>query len=406
MQIYLVGGAVRDALLNRPVKERDWVVVGATPEQLSDQGYTPVGKDFPVFLHPDTHEEYALARTERKTAAGYRGFQVYAAPEVTLEEDLARRDLTINAIAQDADGQLIDPFGGVEDLQQRWLRHVSPAFVEDPVRVLRIARFQARYHALGFRIAPETQALLRELVASGEVDALVPERVWAETLKALAEDHPAVFFTALRNCGALARIYPELDRLFGVPQPPQHHPEVDTGEHVLMALHMAVSLGADLPTRFAVLVHDLGKGTTPPELWPQHLQHEQRGAELVKGFCKRLKIPNDFRDLGVITAAQHTRVHQAMVARPGTLLSIIEQSDALRRPERFQQMLLACEADARGRLGLEARPYPQRQRLLSVLQAAAGISGKALADAGYQGLALAERLRELRLQAITSALRG
>lgn len=405
MKTYLVGGAVRDELLQRPVTERDWVVVGATPELLCELGYTPVGKDFPVFLHPQTHEEYALARTERKTASGYRGFQVHAAPEVTLEEDLARRDLSINAMARDGEGRLLDPFGGARDLAGRWLRHVSPAFVEDPVRILRIARFQARYHYLGFRIAPATLALMRELVANGEVDALVPERVWAETLKALAEPHPGVYFQALRQCGALGRIFPEIEGLFGVPQPPHHHPEVDTGDHVLRALDCAVTLGADPTVRFAVLVHDLGKGTTPAGLWPRHLGHEKRGAELVLAMAKRLKIPNEFRDLGALTAAHHTRVHQAMEARPGTLLELLQQTDAFRRGTRFQQMLLACEADARGRLGLETRPYPQRGRVQQALEAAAAVTGKPLAEAGFQGEELAAKLRERRLQAITAALR-
>jgi len=405
MKIYLVGGAVRDELLQRPVKERDWVVVGATPEALVEQGFTPVGKDFPVFLHPETREEYALARTERKTGAGYRGFQVHASPEVGLEDDLGRRDLTINAMARERDGTLVDPFGGARDLENRWLRHVSPAFVEDPVRVLRIARFQARYHGLGFRIAPATLALMRELVASGEVDALVPERVWAETVKALAEPHPAVFFLALRECGALARVFPELERLFGVPQPVQHHPEVDTGDHVMRSLQCAVALSDELPTRFAVLVHDLGKGSTPAALWPRHLGHEKRGAGLVLKFAQRLKIPNEFRTLGAITASEHTRVHQAVEARPGTLLEILERADAFRRPERFQQMLLACEADARGRLGFENRHYPQPARLLKALEAANRVSGKTLAEEGYQGKELAAKLREQRLRAVTGALR-
>ena len=405
MKNYLVGGAIRDELLGRPVKERDWVVVGATPEALVERGFTPVGKDFPVFLHPETREEYALARTERKTAAGYRGFQVHTDPDVSLEEDLARRDLTINAMARDRHGSLVDPFGGAADLRNRWLRHVSPAFVEDPVRVLRIARFQARYHHLGFRIAPATLALLRELVDSGEVDALVPERVWAETLKALAEPHPAVFFLALRECGALTRIFPELERLFGIPQPARYHPEVDTGDHVLRALQSTVALDADLPTRFAVLVHDLGKGSTPPRHWPRHPDHEECGAEMVLTLAARLKIPNEFRALGSMTAQEHTRVHRSLEAHPGTLLEILERTDAFRRPQRFRQMLLACEADARGRLGLEQRDYPQPARLLRALAAAEGVSGKALAEEGYQGKELAAKLRVRRLRAVTAALR-
>ncbi len=403
MTIYLVGGAVRDALLNLPVKERDWVVVGATPDDLLTRGFRPVGKDFPVFLHPETHDEYALARTERKTAPGYHGFHVHAAPEVTLEDDLQRRDLTINAMARDAQGQLIDPYHGARDLEARWLRHVSPAFAEDPVRILRVARFSARYASLGFRVAPETLALMRDMAASGEVDHLTSERVWAETVRALGESRPERFIETLRDCGALAHIFPELDRLFGVPQPPAHHPEIDTGVHTLMALAQAVQLGADAVTRFAVLVHDFGKGMTPPEEWPRHLGHEDRGADLVRAFCQRLRIPNLHRELGVLTARYHTHCHRALELRPKTLLKILQGLDVLRKPQRFEQFLLACEADARGRLGLENRNYPQADLLRRIYQAASSIQARPLMEQGLGGLALAEALRQERLAAITEA---
>ena len=406
MEIYLVGGAVRDALLGRPVTERDWVVVGATPEQLLTRGFRPVGKDFPVFLHPDTHEEYALARTERKTAPGYHGFSVCAAPEVTLEEDLLRRDLTINAMARDGEGRLIDPYQGARDLEQRWLRHVSPAFAEDPVRILRVARFSARYAPLGFRVAPETLELMRAMVASGEADHLVAERVWAETVRALSEPQPGQFIQTLRDCGALARIFPELDRLFGIPQPAAHHPEIDTGQHILLALAQAVRLDADVAVRFAVLVHDLGKGTSPPETWPAHRGHEERGADLVRAVSQRLRIPNQYRDLGVLTARYHTYCHRALELRPGTLLNTLQALDALRKPQRFAQFLLACEADARGRLGLEERDYPQAQFMRAVHAAAAGIQARPLVEAGLTGLELAEALRVRRLAAITVVRRS
>lgn len=406
MDIYLVGGAIRDELLGLPVKERDWVVVGATPDDLLARGFQPVGKDFPVFLHPQTREEYALARTERKTAPGYHGFSIHAEPNVTLAEDLHRRDLTINAMARDAQGRLIDPYQGQRDLDQRWLRHVSPAFAEDPVRILRLARFSARYAALGFQVAPETLSLMRQMVADGEVDALIPERVWAETVRALSENHPGQFFETLRTCGALARIFPELDRLFGVPQPPAHHPEVDTGLHILLALAEAVRLGADVVTRFAVLVHDLGKGETPPEEWPRHLGHEQRGADLTRALCQRLRIPNMYRELGVLTARYHTYCHRALDLRPKTLLKLLQGMDALRKPHRFAQFLLACEADARGRLGLQQRAYPQPTLLARVRQAAAEISARPFVAQGLSGLALADALQRERLAAITATRRS
>lgn len=405
MELYLVGGAVRDELLGRLVTERDWVVVGATPDELLQRGFRSVGKDFPVFLHPETHEEYALARTERKTAPGYHGFQVYAAPEVTLEEDLLRRDLTINAMARDGQGRLIDPYQGADDLQARWLRHVSPAFAEDPVRILRVARFSARYAPLGFRVAPETVDLMRSMVVSGEVDHLVAERVWAETARALGEAQPAQFIETLRECGALARIFPELDRLFGVPQPAVHHPEVDTGRHTLLALAQAVRLNADVVTRFAVLVHDLGKGATPPEEWPRHHGHEERGADLVRAFGQRLRIPNMYRELGALTARYHTHVHRALELRPKTLLNVVQGLDGLRKPQRFEQFLLACEADARGRLGLENRDYSQAALMREVHAAAASVQARLLVEQGLSGLALAEALQRQRLAAIAEARR-
>lgn len=405
MEIYLVGGAVRDELLGLPVKERDWVVVGATPDELLRRGFRPVGKDFPVFLHPETHEEYALARTERKTAPGYYGFSVHAAPEVTLEDDLLRRDLTINAMARNNEGRLLDPYRGRADLEARWLRHVSPAFAEDPVRILRIARFSARYAPLGFQIAPETLDLLRDMVAAGEADHLVPERVWAETVRALGEAQPGRFIETLRQCGALARIFPELDRLFGVPQPPAHHPEIDVGVHTLLALAVAVQLGADVVTRFAVLVHDLGKGTTPPEEWPRHLGHEQRGADEIRLLCQRLRVPNMYRELGVLTARFHTHCHRALELRPKTLLNTLQGLDAFRKPQRFQQFLVACEADARGRRGLEAQGYPQAILMQQVYQAAAAVQARPLVEQGLTGLALAEALRRERLAAIVEARR-
>ena len=405
MEIYLVGGAVRDELLGLPVKERDWVVVGATPDDLLRRGFRPVGKDFPVFLHPDTHEEYALARTERKTAPGYYGFSIHAAPEVTLEDDLLRRDLTINAMARDTQGRLLDPYQGRADLDARRLRHVSPAFAEDPVRMLRLARFSARYAPLGFQIAPETLELLRTMVANGEADCLVPERVWAETVRALGEKQPGRFIETLRECGALARIFPELDRLFGVPQPPLHHPEIDTGIHTLLALAQAVRLGADVVTRFAVLVHDLGKGATPVEEWPRHLGHEQRGADVIRLFCQRLRAPNMYRELAVLTARFHTHVHRALELRPKTLLNTLQGLDAFRKPQRFQQFLVACEADARGRQGLEDRDYPQAAWMQRVYQVAAGAPVQSLVEQGLTGLALAEALRIKRLAAIAAARR-
>jgi tRNA nucleotidyltransferase (CCA-adding enzyme) len=404
MQIYLVGGAVRDALLGRTVTERDWVVVGATPAELEREGYRPVGRDFPVFLHPDTHEEYALARVERKTAPGYRGFVVEFSPDVTLEDDLRRRDLTINAMARDAAGALVDPYDGRADLERRVLRHVSDAFVEDPVRILRVARFAARYAPLGFTVADETRALMQRMVRSGEVDALVPERVWAETVKALGEDRPDVYFTTLRDCGALAAIFPELERLWGVPQPEKWHPEIDTGVHVMMVLRQAARLAPSPRVRFAALTHDLGKGETPAERWPRHHGHEERSVRLVEGLADRLRVPNDFRELAVAVARWHGLCHRALELRPSTLLELLEHLDAFRRPERFAEFLVACEADIRGRAGLEERPYPQAEHLREARRLAAAV---VLAPEERQGLAgpeIGRRVRERRVAALRDGL--
>jgi len=410
MQIYLVGGAVRDQLLGLPVRERDWVVVGAAPDELEALGYRRVGREFPVFLHPETGEEYALARTERKTAPGYRGFEVQADPSVTLEEDLQRRDLTINAIAQTADGELIDPVGGQKHLQARLLHHVSDAFREDPVRVLRVARFAARFHTLGFTVAPATRVLMRSMVQAGEVASLVPERVWQETASALAEPRPDVYLRVLRECGALAVIFPEVDALFGVPQPAKWHPEIDTGVHLLLALEAAARQSFSTEVRFAVLMHDLGKGTTPRAEWPRHTGHEQRGVGLVIDLCQRLAVPNRFRDLAVAVTRNHGLCHRAMELRPATLLALLESLDAFRRGHRVTEFLDACEADARGRTGLADQPYPQRDLVLAVWQAALAVDASAIArrgseSDGLRGEALGEAIRRARLAAVTAARR-
>jgi len=402
MQVYLVGGAVRDGLLGLPVKERDWVVIGATREELLRADYREVGRDFPVFLHPQTHEEYALARLERKVSPGYRGFAVEFGPEVTLEQDLGRRDLTINAMAQSPDGTLLDPYGGRRDLDARLLRHVSPAFAEDPVRVLRVARFAARFAPLGFHVAADTLDLMRAMVERGEVDALVAERVWQETDKALREPSAAEFFRVLRSCGALSSIYPEIDALFGVPQPPQWHPEIDTGVHTLMVLDQAVQLSADAKVRFAALVHDLGKGATPRAEWPSHRGHEERSVALIESLCARLRVPAEYRELGVIVARYHGNVHRAFELRPKTVLEMLQKADAFRRPERFAQALLACEADSRGRLGLEQAPYPQRDYLLAAQAAAAAIKPGGPETAELTGPQIATWLHEKRLVALTA----
>ncbi len=405
MQVYEVGGAVRDALLGRPVNDRDWVVVGGTPQQLVDAGYLPVGKDFPVFLHPDTREEYALARTERKTAPGYRGFTVHADPGVTLEEDLARRDLTINAIARDGDGRLVDPFDGQRDLRDRVLRHVTGAFREDPVRILRLARFAARF--TDFSVAPATMALMREMVADGEVDALVAERVWQELARGLMEDRPSRMFEVLRECGALARLLPEVDRLWGVPQRPEYHPEVDTGVHLMMVLDMGARLQAPLVVRFACLAHDLGKGTTPADVLPRHIGHEERSARLLKGLAERLRVPTDCRELGDVVAREHGNIHRSGEFGAAALVRLLERCDAIRKPGRFEEILLACECDARGRGGQEDAAYPQRPRLRVALQAAqsvdtAEVSRRALA-AGAQGQRIGEWIHAARIEAVAAA---
>ena len=396
----MVGGAVRDDLLGLPVYDRDWVVTGSTPAQMLAQGFRQVGRDFPVFLHPDSGEEYALARTERKTGPGYHGFVVNSAPDVTLEQDLARRDLTINAMARDAAGQLIDPYGGRADLENRLLRHVSPAFSEDPLRVLRVARFAARFAALGFRIAPETQQLMTAMVAGGELTSLAAERVWQECHRALAGSCPARFFRVLRQCGALTVLLPEVDRLFGVPQPAKYHPEIDSGEHTLMVLEQAEQISDDTRVRFAALVHDVGKGTTPTSQWPRHIGHEQRGARLIRELSQRLKVPNDHRDLAVLVAKYHGLCHRALELKPATALKLIEDLDALRRSERFHQFLQACEADARGRQGSEGRDYPQAAYLQQVLAVVTSVSVAPLVDSGLSGQDLAASLRDLRIRAI------
>ena len=402
MEVYLVGGAVRDELLGLPVKERDWVVVGGTREDLERRKFREVGRDFPVFLHPETHEEYALARRERKTAPGYRGFSVEFGPEVTLEEDLGRRDLTVNAMARGSDGTLVDPHGGKRDLDARLLRHVSDAFVEDPVRVLRLARFAARFEPLGFRVAPDTLALMKRMVLANEVDALVAERVWQESEKALAEAAPGAFFRLLRECGALARIYPEIDALFGVPQPARWHPEIDTGVHTLMVLDQASILSGDSKVRFAALVHDLGKARTPPSEWPGHRGHEERSVSLIETLAARLKVPGDYKDLAVIVARYHGIVHRAFELRPKTVVEFMERSDAFRRPERFARALLACEADSRGRAGWEGNAYPQREYLTSAREAAASIKPAQEDLAGLSGAAIAQLVSRRRLDAVAA----
>lgn len=406
IQYWLVGGAVRDRLLGLPIKDRDWVVTGAQPEDLLQQGFKPVGNDFPVFLHPQTSEEYALARTERKTAKGYHGFQFYAAPEVTLAEDLARRDLTINAMAQDENGELVDPYAGQNDLQQRSLRHVSPAFAEDPVRILRVARFAARFAPLGFTVATETMQLMRDMVATGEVDALVAERVWQETGRALGEPMPARFFEVLRDCGALPVLFPEIAQLFGVPQPTIHHPEIDCGIHTLMVLQQAVLLSEDAATRFAALTHDLGKGKTPAEILPSHHGHEQISHQLVIGLCKRLKIPTRFRELAAHVAQYHTHIHKAKELTAKKILQVLEMTDAFRKPERFEQLLLACEADFRGRLGFEDRPYPQAAIFRQMLAACQQVAVQNILQAGYQGEQIREEMHRQRVQVIKQIQNG
>ncbi len=376
MQIFLVGGAVRDQLLNRPVTERDWVVVGASIDEMLAQGFQQVGKDFPVFLHPKSKEEYALARTERKSGKGYTGFAVNADSSITLEEDLSRRDLTINAIAQDDEGNLTDPFNGQADINNKLLRHVSPAFAEDPLRVLRVARFAARYAHLGFRVADETLVLMREMVSAGEVNYLTPERVWKETQRALTEKNPEVYFSVLRECGALKVLFSEIDALFGVPQTATYHPEIDTGVHCLMSLQQAVKLSDDPLIRFATLIHDLGKATTPKDILPRHIGHEERSVPLIEILCQRIKCPNDYKELSLAVAAWHTHCHRALEIKASSVLKLFLRLDAFRRPERFAQFLICCEADARGRTGFEDRDYPQANFLQNSYQVCLDVKAK------------------------------
>jgi tRNA nucleotidyltransferase (CCA-adding enzyme) len=404
MEIYLVGGAVRDKLLGLQVQDRDWVVVGATPDAMIEQGFRPVGKDFPVFLHPQTHEEYALARTERKVAPGYTGFTFNAAPDVTLEEDLQRRDLTINAMAETPDGRLIDPYGGADDLRDGILRHVSPAFAEDPVRILRVARFAARYAKWGFRVAHGTNKLMRQMVENGEVDALVAERVWAEMERALGEDRPSQFFRVLRRCGALARIFPEIDVLYGVPQPQAHHPEVDTGVHAMLVLDMAARLTPDTRVRFAALLHDLGKGESSPDDWPRHIGHEQDGVAIIREFCQRLRVPNEYRDLAIISSRFHTHCHRLFELRPGTVLEMFAGMDAFRKPKRVDQFALACEADSRGREGHADDAYPQGELLRRAFAAARDVDTKTISGSSANGEAIKEAIRQARIGAIKDVL--
>jgi tRNA nucleotidyltransferase (CCA-adding enzyme) len=407
MHIYVVGGAVRDELLGLPVQDHDWVVVGATPEAMIAQGFRPVGKDFPVFLHPETQEEYALARTERKTAPGYHGFVFHTSPEVRLEDDLVRRDLTINAMARAADGSIVDPYGGRQDLQDRVFRHVSDAFAEDPVRILRLARFAARFP--DFRVADATNALMRRMVDEGEVDALVPERVWQELSRGLMEQTPSRMFDVLRDCGALARILPELDALWGVPQPPLHHPEIDTGVHMMLVIDYAAERGHPLAVRFAALMHDLGKGITPSESWPKHHGHEGMGPRLITDLCARLRVPIDCRDLAVMTAREHGNVSRALDLRPNTIVTLLERCDGFRKPERFAQMLLASECDARGRghatHEMRYRDYPQGPYLLQALAASRAVNaGEIAGRCGDNKARIPELVHAARVTAVKLAL--
>ena len=399
MQVYLVGGAVRDHLLGHPYHEKDYVVVGATPAQMLDLGYQPVGKDFPVFLHPQTKEEYALARTERKSGTGYHGFEFHTDVSVTLEQDLIRRDLTINAMAMDDAGQVYDPYGGQQDLEKRILRHVSDAFVEDPLRVLRIARFAARYTSAGFVIADETLALMQRLTESGELNALTPERVWKETSRALSERHADVYFEVLRECGALKVLFPEIDALYGIPQRPEYHPEIDCGIHTMMSLQQACRQNYSLDVRFAVLVHDLGKALTPLEELPRHIMHEERGIKPVNELCDRLKVPTYTKQLALAVCKEHLKCHQAFNLKPGTLWRLLQRLDVLRRPERVEAFVQACECDSRGRLGLEDRAYPQAQYVLDAMQTVRAIKAQDL-PADIQGPDIGEMLIERRIQAL------
>lgn len=402
VQIYLVGGAVRDKLLKQPIKDKDFLVVGATQEAMIAEGFQQVGKDFPVFLHPETKEEYALARTERKNGKGYTGFSCYAEPDVTLEQDLLRRDLTINAMVENAEGQIVDPLNALDDLNNRVLRHVSPSFSEDPLRVLRVARFAARFHHLGFKIADETLSLMQQMTTSGDLAELTPERVWQEVEKTLKGTNPAIFFQVLRDIGALKVVFPEIDALFGVPQPQQWHPEIDTGIHTLMVLTQASLMTDDLAVRFAALTHDLGKAATPKEKWPSHHQHGQLGVSIIKQLAKRCKVPNESRDLAMLVSAHHTNIHNAFELKPSTVLALFDKTDAWRKPARFQQVLLATVADSRGRLGFETQAYPQKEYLTAMYQAASAIEIHPIIAAGFQGKAIKEKLTEERIHVLTA----
>ena len=403
MKTYLVGGAVRDQLLNIPVKDHDWVVVGATPQEMLDAGYKQVGADFPVFLHPKSQEEYALARTERKSGKGYQGFSVDFGKEVTLEDDLIRRDLTINAMAQDEDGNIIDPYNGQQDLTNKQLRHVSEAFEEDPLRVLRVARFAARFHHLGFTVAKETITLMERISNSGELKYLTPERVWVETERALSEKSPWVYFEVLRECTALSHCFPELDALFGIPQPEKHHPEIDTGLHSLLSLQQATHLSQDTAVRFAAVMHDLGKALTDQNKWPQHIAHERLGLKPIKAMCDRLKVPNKHKELSLKACEFHTHAHRAFELKPSTVFKLFKQTDAFRKPDRFEQLLLVCESDAKGRTGLENTPYKQADYLRSLLEAAQNIDTKAISQSGISGPDIGKAIEAARIEAIKQA---
>ena len=400
MKIYLVGGAVRDSLLNLPIKDKDYVVVGAEPEELLAKGYTQVGKGFPVFLHPESKQEFALARLERKTAPGHTGFEFVSSKEVTLEEDLSRRDLTINAIAQTDDGKLIDPYGGQSDIKNRVLRHVSPAFIEDPLRVLRVARFAARFAHLGFTVSPETMGLMQEISHSGEIELLPEERLWSETELAMKAQTPSAYISVLKDCHALQIILPEVMALFGVPQPEKYHPEVDTGLHILLALNEAAKLTADPVVRYAVLVHDVGKGITDPAKWPSHARHEQLGRNLLDQINKRLKVPNEYAALAAMVCEHHTKMHRALELKPSSIVSLLEVLDSFRRPQRFEQFLIACEADARGRTGLEQRAYPQHNYLRNALGAASLVDAKTVL-ANNPTLAPQDAIRQASIAAVS-----
>jgi len=401
VEIYLVGGAVRDQLLNISVKDRDWVVVGATPQNLLDKGFSQVGKDFPVFLHPTTKEEHALARTERKSGIGYTGFDVYSAPDVTLEDDLIRRDLTINAIAQNDNGELFDPHNGQRDINNRLLRHISPAFSEDPLRVLRVARFAARFAHLDFTICPSTMTLMKELTLSGELDNLTSERVWQEVSNALTTQSPQVFFEVLRECGALKVLFPELDALYGVPNPEKWHPEIDSGIHTMMVLEQAAKLTNDCAVRFAALIHDVGKAVTDPNLWPSHHGHGQRGLSIIEQLCTRLRVPNAYKDLALMVSDHHCKIHRCDDMRKDTIIKLFDKTDAWRKPQRFEQFLLSCEADARGRLNFETAPYPQRDTMLNYLHQASNVNVQDIIQQGITGAAIKPALYKARICAIS-----